>query len=526
MIKMKYFFLFIVLVITSLYAAPYNSNILIQRGIDPQILNLSVTPFRQNIAYKAQANYIERIGAKTTEQNFNIIYDPYATYGIDIRLEIPKKDFKSIDTKDLRAKLDETMGLQSYLQTRALYDIDSLKTVSQENNNTVISFKFINDAIPRELKYFKFLTGYIYISNNTLKKIILRNEVDFKYNGIEVRNYEKIIAFSKLTQDKGYLLKSVNIKISGVKEKLDYESVMQTDAVKYWDKEQKAILYYSEIKNTDLTNSEDYKTINVELDRLFPLLGKQARKEGYDLPKPYGISLINMFQNTTMHMTSFDIDRVDYDFNKILDGDSTYENLTFAPLIRADVWVLPFLSVGLLLGATDTSTDVTLHSASGLIHHSPFPFPGGTDYEIIKPNSRLKLDTFKTNSLLYGVGVTVAGGVGNYFSTIDFQYITSYTNEADVSVEMLVITPLIGYDFTSIGTRVFIGAQYQELAESLTFEIPVNGTSLSGKVGLYSAEWAGVIGTNYDFNRHWSSNLLLSYGEDRKNMTLTIGYRW
>lgn len=503
--------------IAELYAVPYNSNVLIQRGVDPQILNLSVTTFRQNVAYKVQAKYSEQCGVDTMEQVFNILYDPYAVYGIDIKLEVPKKDLKNIDVKELRGKLDETMGLQSYLQTRALYDLDSLQILSEENGNAVITFKFKDEAIPRELKYFKQLRGYIYISDNTLQKIVLKNEIDFKHNSIEVQSYEKTVGFSKLPLDGGYLLKSVNIKIAGLKEKLDYKSETHADVVKYWDEKQEVISSSKELVNSDFTINEDYETINVEIDRIFPLYGKEARKEGYDLPKAFGVSLISMFQNTTMHMTSFEIEQSKIDFNKIIDGDSTYENLTYAPLIRADMWLLPFLNVGLLLGVTDTSTDVTLHSSSGL---SLGPI------EIIPPNSKLRLDTFKTNSLLYGVGVTVAGGVGNYFSTIDFQYITSYTSEADVSVEMLVITPLIGYNFTSVGTRVFIGAQYQDLAESLTFDIIADGQRLSGKVGLYSEDWAGVIGANYDFTRHWGTNLLLSYGEDRTNMTLTIGYRW
>ena len=505
------------MLIIELYATPYNSNILIQRGIDPQVLNLSLTAFRQKIAYKAQAKYSEQSGTDSMEQVFNILYDPYTVYGMDIKLEIPKKDLKNINVQELRYKLDETMGLQSYLQTRALYDLDSLKILSEEDANVLISFKFKDEAIPRELKYFKQLKGYIYVSDNSLEKIVLKNETAFKHNGIEVQSYVKTVVFSKLPLNGGYLLKNINIKISGLKEKLAYRSEMQTDVTRYWDEKQKVISHTSELTSNDFTTSQDYKTINVELDRLFPFYGKEARKAGYDLPKAFGISLISMFQNTTMHMTSFEIEGVPIDFNKILDGDSTYENMTYAPLIRADVWLLPFLNVGLLLGATDTSTDVTLHSQSGL---SLGPI------EIIKPNSKLRLNTFKTNSLLYGVGVTVAGGVGDYFSTIDFQYIVSYTSEADVSVEMLVITPLIGYDFTSVGTRVFVGAQYQDLKESLTFDVTIDGKNLRGEVGLHSEDWAGVIGANYDFTRHWGTNLLLSYAEDRKNMTLAIGYRW
>ncbi|NOR58844.1 MAG: hypothetical protein GQ474_10020, partial [Sulfurimonas sp.] len=263
-----------------------------------------------------------------------------------------------------------------------------------------------------------------------------------------------------------------------------------------------------------------------ELDRLFPLFGHAARKEGYDLPKPFGISLINMFQETDMQMTSFEIEGSSIDFNQILGGDSLYKSLTYAPLVRVDMWLLPFLNVGVIVGGTKTVTEVTLHSPSGLVYHSPLPLPGGTDYTIIEPNSKITLDTFGTNALLYGVGATVAGGVGNYFSTIDFQYIVAYTEAADVSLDMLIITPIIGYNFSSNASKVFIGAQYQYLTEAITFEVASGGETLSGKVGLRSEQWAGVIGTDYSFTRHWNANLLYSQGKDRKNVILGIGYRW
>ena len=409
------------------------------------------------------------------------------------------------------------MGLQSYLQSHALYDEASFQLEHETNTTSVISYSFNMKAIPRELAYFEHLRGYVFVSEDGLEKIVVKNIEGFKHAGIEINKYEKTLYFKKLHNDGGYLIRKVKLRVEGRKNELAYESQMVSTALAYYNSKDVAVYQNEKAIKSNFTASQDYTTVYVELDRLLPFYGKEARKEGYDLPKPYGISLINMFQNTTMHMTSFDIDHVPIDFNKIIDGDSTYENTTFAPLIRADVWLLPFLNVGLLLGATDTSTDVTLHSKSGL---SLGPI------EIIKPDSKLRLDTFKTNSLLYGVGATLAGGVENFFTTIDFQYVRSYTQEADVSLETLVITPLIGYDIKSVGTRAFIGAQYQDLQDSLTFDVTTNGKTLSGRVGLHSDGWAGLVGANYDFTRHWSSNLMLSYGVDRKNMILTIGYRW
>ena len=490
---------------------------MIQRGVDPQILNLSVTTFRQSIAYKAETHYVEHFGGKEKREVFNIIYNPYAPYGIDIRLDIPKNSLLRVKRSDLQYRLDEIMGLQSYLQSRALYDEESLHLESEANGVTVVSYSFNMQAIPRELSFYKYLKGYVYISKDGLEKIVVKNMNTFKRSDIQINSYEKNIHFTKLQKNKGYLIDKVVLRITGIKNEQFYESELTATALQYWNKDQVSVFRNEKAIYDNFTTHQDYTTVYVELDRLLPLYGKEVRKAGYDLPKPYGISLIDMFQNTTMHMTSFEVDNVPLDFNKVLDGDSTYENNTFAPLIRADVWVLPFLNVGILLGATNTSTEVTLHSKSGF---SLGPIG------IIKPDSKLRLDTFKTTSLLYGVGATLAGGIDRFFTTIDFQYVRSYTEEADVSMETFIVTPLIGYDIKSAATRVFAGAQYQDLKDSLTFDVTSNGVSASGKIGLYAYSWAGLVGANYDFTRHWSSNLMLSYGVDIKNMVLTIGYRW
>jgi len=70
---------------------------------------------------------------------------------------------------------------------------------------------------------------------------------------------------------------------------------------------------------------------------MFPLLGQVARKEGYDLPKPFGISLVTMMQETTMHMTSFELNGKDV--GNIIGGDKAKVKNTAAMLLRADMWV-------------------------------------------------------------------------------------------------------------------------------------------------------------------------------------------
>jgi hypothetical protein len=185
-------------------------------------------------------------------------------------------------------------------------------------------------------------------------------------------------------------------------------------------------------------------------------------------------------------------------------------------MVQFDTWILPFLNVGVMVGGTDTATTVTLDTATlskGL----------GTT---IGGNSTT-IDPFRTNSLLYGFGTTLAGGVGDFFGTINLQYMTSYTKSAEVTTEILVITPMFGYYFKDYGVRVMGGGMYEDLKESLDFDLTDAGKpALKGTIGLGAEKWAGTFGVNYDFTRHWTSNILISYGEDFQNLNFVVTYRW
>jgi len=522
---MRALFLILISIAQLLAHEPFNSNILVEYKIDPNIINNVVSTTRQGVAYRMHIKH--HILSEGDNENFDyyLLVDPYPSYGTELKVQFHKNDIVFIDQSDVKKTLDELMGMELYLQHGPLYDIDSLKVETTTPTKTIITFKLNKEAMPRELKHFRDINGYIYIIDGKLEKIILKNNKRFELRNIEVNSYEKSTYFKPVSTG-GYLMSSERLKIQGLYAGLPYSETLDGTVTEYWNAKREEITFsVGTQKNIINIDDAQYETVSVDLDRLFPLLGQEARKAGYDLPKPFGITFINMFQDTLMHMTSFKIDGVPIDFNKILDGDSTYRSITYAPLVRADIWVLPFVSFSLILGGTDTNTDVSLVSESGL-ENPLYPITG--DEYIIAPGSTLNLDAFTTNAILYGVGATVAGGFNNYFTTIDFQYIVAYTPSAEVSVDMMIITPLIGYSFNEYNTRLFIGAQYQRLAQQLTFnvDIPNSDEKLSGEIGLRSDEWAGVIGTDYTFTRNWSANLLYSEGVDRRNMILGIAYRF
>ena len=501
------------LVYGSAIAVPYNSNVLIERGIDPQIINLAVTTFRQQIAYKMEVKYSKDIDGQVTEQEFNLLYDPFASYGIDVRLQVPKEDVEKYDEGDIKEELDEIMGLQSYLLTDKLYDENSLQVESAEDDVTIISFTFNKDAIPREIKYYKDLTGRVYIKNNVMEKIVLSSEARFEHKDTEIKSYEKTLHFTKVPMNGGYLLKNSEVHITAEQDGKSISIDISGNVTEYWNEESKAVSWRGGASKREPTEEDDkYHTIYVDLDRTFPLLGQSARKAGYDLPKPFGIAAVTMLQKTTLHMTSFELNGVAIPPSLIGGPNSRYESQALAGLVRMDMWLLPFVNIGVILGGVESSTDVTLDVLSGI------PILAGQH----------EIQSLSTSSLLYGVGGTVAGGAGNFFATVDMQYITAYTEAADLDLTMTIVTPIVGYNFQNVGVRVLFGAQYQDMKEEIVAKVDLDsdGAIDTVRVGLASEKWATLIGVEKGFTRHWNGSLMYSQGEDRSSLNMMIGYRF
>jgi len=501
------------LLLSLLQAKYFNTNPLIERGIDPQVLNLAVSIYKQDVSFEIDIKQTETVGNDTDVQAFKVLYDPYKKYGIDISIKVPSKEAQKYDESDIKKELDLIMGLQSYLQSEKLYIPESIKYIGKKEGAEVIEFEFDEGAIPRELKEYRHLKGSVYVVSGRLEKIVLTNREPFGYRGVDVAEYKKTLQFSKPVQGSGYLPSSFNIYFKGTLDEKPYSSVLNGEFVRYWDKDKKPVLLAG-AEEEKYEDSGPYETISVNLDRTFPIYGQEVRKMGYDLPKPFGISLVNMYQETRFYMSGVYVDGVG-DLSDYFRDNSKYENSTYAMLIRADMWVLPFLNFSLLAGGTSTSTDVNLDLCLA-------PGMGCPAGGIVVPGH------VNTNSILYGAGATLGGGVDNFFASVDFQYMISYTDTAEVETQINIITPIFGYYFQSLGLRAYGGAMYEDLKEEMPFRVTVPNSSktISGTINLKAEKWAGTLGAQYAFNRHWEGNLLAAYGKDFQNVSLVLTYRW
>ncbi|TEW56084.1 hypothetical protein E2R68_03050 [Psychromonas sp. RZ22] len=493
----------------------YKPNLLIQEGIDPQILNLAVATFSPEVALTLDTTQVIESNNKKTKLNYKLLYDPFTNYGIDLRLQVPKQYEHLLAGKDISNTLDEIMALQIKLGNTSVYDPDSFKIVSKTEQQTVISFTLLKDEIPYEIKQYRSFKGYVYITSHRINKIVISNQESFEDQGIDVTIFEKELTFNSVPFNGGYLLQGIKIEKQGIKNGEKYHSLINAVVSSYQNHKLDPVSFSGGIQKKTPFSESDYKTYYVELDRIFPLFGQEARKQGYDLPKPFGISMISMLQETTMHMTSFAVNGKDVG-NLVGGDDAKVVNSSAVMLVRADMWLLPFLNVGLIVGKTQTLSDITLQVLPNGFN------PSIPIFDDIGPGDYFTVNDAKSSSVVYGGGATIAGGVGNYFGTVDLQYVTAYTKKADAELKMSIITPIVGYHFKEIGLRALLGAQYQDTANRIVANFVKNQVV----VGLRSKKWTGLVGVEKSFARHWSSSLMFSYGEDRNNLNLVVGYRF
>ena len=102
-----------------------------------------------------------------------------------------------------------------------------------------------------------------------------------------------------------------------------------------------------------------------QYDYIFPILGQQAYKRGFDIPYPVGIMANYIWIDQAIIIENFemgidgpnnDLDQQPIDFI----GFGENRNVSGAWNVRPDIWVLPFLNVYGLFGAGTSTTTVNL----------------------------------------------------------------------------------------------------------------------------------------------------------------------
>ena len=282
-------------------------------------------------------------------------------------------------------------------------------------------------------------------------------------------------------------------------------------------------------------------------DRMFPVWGKEAVALGHEIPKPFGFSVIYMDLSQPLEVENIGFSGlgnnslgipVNDDGLKIQTDAAQQEgkNITF----RADMWLLPFLNVYAVLGKTEGMSittirninydmgcqDVGCNIAEGIVNGALKAALNGSPFDLSYDGGT------------YGAGITIAGGVGNWFAMTDMNYTYTDLNILDGKISTFVMSPRVGYRFKmgAVESRVWLGAMYQDVQQNFTGSFK-NLDSLDSKVkqlfpdGKYHIaqrlvhRWNGTAGAMFEIDRSWEFLFEFGFGE-RKSAMGSLGYRF
>ncbi|HDG1663822.1 TPA: hypothetical protein PFE08_000154 [Kluyvera ascorbata] len=288
-----------------------------------------------------------------------------------------------------------------------------------------------------------------------------------------------------------------------------------------------------------------------ESHSVLPFLGDEARKRGYELPLPFGLNInyMNIRQNIDVDSINFNGlslkgHSLDNAF-KINVGNTRERSKT--ETVKLDAWLLPFMNVYGLVGYTDG------HSVSqigvdvlGPHGHS---IPLAPKYKNQLQNLAFQLD-FKGTT--YGVGTTLVGGIGNWFTAFDANYTQTRFDILDGSIDAFTISPRIGYRFNTPGNdtlhlpsgklNLWVGTMYQDVQQEFKgslSDLTMPSAALQDMVNLankdnkgrfdvkqhLSSPWNVLVGAQYELTRHFNVTTEIGFA-DRNSFFVAGEYRF
>jgi hypothetical protein len=243
-------------------------------------------------------------------------------------------------------------------------------------------------------------------------------------------------------------------------------------------------------------------------ESFFPLLKSIAKDR--QLPKPYGISLVAAYnaQEYTISEVTMSIDgqQISQDH---FDGTKAVPEVKTA-LLRADVWLLPFLNVYVAGGGLSTDTEITTPPVAP-------PGPGQTP--------TVQVLDMKLNGWVINFGAVGAWAWRDFFTTMNltFSYADLEGEQGLYRTEQFknwIWDTRVGYR-VSQRVNAWLGArwittkqEYVGTIDNIAFDIKID-----------QPVWNGLVGTNLSFGERFDISFELGLGE-RLSGSLNLTYRF
>jgi len=496
---------------------PINSNYLFERGVTPRILDIAASDLLQDGSFIQNVVIDINDGSNTKQFEIQVIYDPSYQEGMDVRVIFDPSTVSKSDEKELK-KLVEKSHSFSRMSRNYLFDESTLKKIKDEKGEVILEYYYQKNDIEPYLKSIKKLKGNVIFKNAELDRVVLTN---FKPLKDKVVKMERTVYFEKSNETGGYIKSSSEERHEQMKGGKVIVYTMKTTTTDYYTPELRELTWDGKDSVSPLFLDKKTDTLSVKLGWFLPLLGKPATKLGYKLPRPIGLDAFIHYQSVNMQFTDLTVNidgGEDISFADLFALDeSAVKQSTLVTMAKLDVWILPFLNIMGIYGSGTNNVNGEILVAPEFrefleligVENAPGSIPINTDI----------------TSTMYGGGATLAGGVGDWNISINYQLMIAVLTEVNTKQSANVITPMIGY-MLPFGMNLMVGAQGQFYETKVEGFIDLDdGRRLNYNVDFEPNQWNFMFGIYKGFAKHWEIALQGGVGA-RRSMTAVFGYRF
>ncbi|EHG1331452.1 hypothetical protein [Vibrio vulnificus] len=499
-------------------------------GISRDLPKLAISSLAQGEHLVEHVHRTVQIGNEARDSSVFLVKNTDSKGNIDLRIKYNPKELdkneKVLD--EIEAFTRTEYRLRNYAES---FDPSSVRAKEDKNGNVIVSFNYSKYGLPQDIAYFRFLSVDIQIVNGEPKRMVITNDKPFTHHIYNVDTYHQEIRFQKL--DSGKLViasKHTEIVGSSKKKPLKVVSTLKPVAI-YEDDIGVQVL---DEKHLNEVSDPRMQETGVKLDRTFPLMGDIVRRQGIDLPLPFGVSMAYRNQNMNIPFNDFVIDGVR--LNDLFDPEDTVGIVNAESFsIRGDVNILPFWNVFGYVGKinVDANVDAAYTGEGGQYLKDKLNdrLPGLGDkfcdgLSALCNRGRVNVPIHLEYDLR-GVGTTLSVGYREFFASVTGTYSqTRLKGLDDWGDGIYTVQPMLGYQLVDYRTQFFVGAEYQGLDSRMDGQVKTGDIEFDYDIGVELDEWAFLAGFNKQIGKNYNLTMLYNKGETRDSLTLNLGYRF
>ncbi|EJB5267782.1 hypothetical protein IOC44_16495 [Vibrio vulnificus] len=499
-------------------------------GLSRDLPKLAISSLAQGEHLVEHVHRTVQIGNEARDSSVFLVKNTDSKGNIDLRIKYNPKELdkneKVLD--EIEAFTRTEYRLRNYAES---FDPSSVRAKEDKNGNVIVSFNYSKYGLPQDIAYFRFLSVDIQIVNGEPKRMVITNDKPFTHHIYNVDTYHQEIRFQKL--DSGKLViasKHTEIVGSSKKKPLKVVSTLKPVAI-YEDDIGVQVL---DEKHLNEVSDPRMQETGVKLDRTFPLMGDIVRRQGIDLPLPFGVSMAYRNQNMNIPFNDFVIDGVR--LNDLFDPEDTVGIVNAESFsIRGDVNILPFWNVFGYVGKinVDANVDAAYTGEGGQYLKDKLNdrLPGLGDKfcdELSALCNRGRVNVpIHLEYDLRGVGTTLSVGYREFFASVTGTYSqTRLKGLDDWGDGIYTVQPMLGYQLVDYRTQFFVGAEYQGLDSRMDGRVKTGDIEFDYDIGVELDEWAFLAGFNKQIGKNYNLTMLYNKGETRDSLTLNLGYRF